>query len=471
MTASVADVGRLLAVATDQHAEQVMLSGATHDSRAVEPGWLFCSVPGERFDGHRFAPDAVAAGAAAVLAERRLDIGVPQLIVDDVRRAMGPAAALIEGDPSRDLTVVGVTGTNGKSSVVQLLADIWSRTGGRADVYGTLTSARTTPEAPDLQRRLRSSRSRGATAVAMEVSSHALDLSRVAGTHFAAVVFTNLGRDHLDFHGSMERYFAAKRRLFDPSYSPIAVVNLDDDYGVRLAGSVLDTEGIELKGYRLEDAEDLVIDGPRSRFTWQGRPIVLQLAGAHNVLNALAAATAADALGLDRDDIADALCATEPVRGRFELIDVGQPFRVAVDYAHTPDALEAVLRAAHQVVPGRVILVFGCGGDRDQEKRPMMGRVAQQESDVMIVTSDNPRTEDPLAIIDAILNGTKADDGTELVVEADRRKAIASALMIARPGDLVLVAGKGHETVQVIGDTEIIFDDRQVVLEELGAIA
>lgn len=470
MTVTVADVGRLLDV-SPEGGDDVVLAGATHDSRAIRSGWLFCCVPGARFDGHRFASDAVAAGASALLTERRLDLGVPQLVVGDVRESMGPAAALIEGNPSHELSVVGVTGTNGKSSVVQLLADIWARTGQRTDIYGTLTGARTTPEAPDLQRQLRASLSRGTGAVAMEVSSHALELSRVAGTRFDVAVFTNLGRDHLDFHGSMEQYFQAKRRLFHPAYTQVAVVNLDDPYGVRIAGSVLDTEGIELHGFRLEDAHDLVIDGPRSRFTWRDRPIVLPLAGEHSVMNALAAAEAAEALGLDRDDIADALCATEPVRGRFELIDAEQPFSVAVDYAHTPDALEAVLRAAHQVAAGRVIVVFGCGGDRDREKRPMMGRVAQEESEVMIVTSDNPRGEDPLAIIDAILNGMKSGLDTQVVVEADRRRAINRALGMARAGDLVLVAGKGHETVQVVGDTEMVFDDRQVVLEELGALA
>ncbi|MEL7207900.1 MAG: UDP-N-acetylmuramoyl-L-alanyl-D-glutamate--2,6-diaminopimelate ligase, partial [Actinomycetota bacterium] len=399
-----------------------------------------------------------------------------QLRVDDVRQAMGEAAAVIEGHPSDELTVIGVTGTNGKSSVVQILSDIGTRVGRRTDVYGTLTGARTTPEAPDLQRRLRASAARGVQMVAMEVSSHALDLHRVNGTRFAAAVFTNLSRDHLDHHHTMEAYFEAKCRLFQAAFTPIAVVNLDDEYGVRLAADVLDRPGVELHGYRMDDADGLVIDGPRSRFRWRDRPINLSLAGRHNVANALAAATVAEALGFDLDDIADALCATVPVRGRFEMIDVGQPFLLAVDYAHTPDALEAVLRAADQTAAGRVIVVFGCGGDRDVQKRPMMGAVAQGHSALAVITSDNPRSEDPLAIIDDILNGTSwTGEGTgsseDIVVEPDRRAAIELALRRARAGDIVVIAGKGHETVQVIGSESTVFDDRQVALEALGALA
>ena len=251
----------------------------------------------------------------------------------------------------------------------------------------------------------------------------------------------------------------------------IGVVNLDDLYGTRLGARILDDPEVELHAYRLADAEGLVIDGGRSHFSWQGHPVVLHLAGRHNVMNALAAATTAEALGFDREAIAAGLGATRPVRGRFEMIDVGQPFKVAVDYAHTPDALAAVLGAAHQVTAGRVIVVFGCGGDRDQLKRGEMGSVAQSESDVMIITSDNPRSEDPLAIIDDILNGTVTGPATKIIVEADRRQAISTGLATARAGDLVLVAGKGHETTQTIGDCVQPFDDREVIIEELGAMA
>lgn len=477
MTATLGEVCTALGAPVPIGAASVPpLVGATHDSRQVGEGWLFCCVPGANVDGHDFAPAAVEAGAAALLVDRALDVDAPQIRVADVRVAMGMAAAAIEGHPSNELTVVGVTGTNGKSSVVQILGDIWTKAGVRTDIYGTLTGARTTPEATDLQRRLRRSHERGYRAVAMEVSSHALDLHRVNGTAFAAAIFTNLSRDHLDYHETMEAYFAAKSSLFYREFTPIAVVNLDDDYGTRLAGHVLERPDIELHGYRLEDAEGLVIDGPRSTFTWRGRPIALSLAGRHNVANALAAATAAAALGLDLDDIADALCATVPVRGRFEMIDVGQPFLLAVDYAHTPDALESVLIAADQTAAGRVIVVFGCGGDRDVAKRPMMGEVAQRFSSLAVVTSDNPRSEDPLAIIDDILNGTTWTAGaegasTDLLVEPDRRAAIGLALEQARPGDIVVIAGKGHEVEQIVGDEVTAFDDRQVALEALGALA
>jgi UDP-N-acetylmuramoyl-L-alanyl-D-glutamate--2,6-diaminopimelate ligase len=411
----------------------------------------------------------VTAGAVALLVERRLALTVPQIQVADVRRAMGPAAATVYGHPSQAMTVIGVTGTNGKSSTVQLLAGIWSQAGHRAEVYGTLTGARTTPEAPDLQRQLRETLDRGVGVVAMEVSSHALELWRVAGTRFAAALFTNLGRDHLDFHKEMESYYRAKARLFEPSYTPVAVVNLDDAYGSRLAAELADGPGMTTIGYQLADAEDLQFDGAASHFRWRDSPVVLQLAGRHNVANALAAATTAAALGIDQDRIIEGLQAATPVRGRFEMIDAGQPFRLAVDYAHTPDALEAVIEAARATVPGRVVVVFGCGGDRDHDKRPEMGRVVHRRADVAIVTSDNPRSEDPQAIIASILDGMTGAGG-QVEVEPDRRAAIARALALAEPGDLVLLAGKGHETVQIIGDEELPFDDRAVALEELGVI-
>jgi UDP-N-acetylmuramoyl-L-alanyl-D-glutamate--2,6-diaminopimelate ligase len=337
------------------------VSGATHDSRAVRPGWLFCCIPGALVDGHRYAEAAVAAGASAILAERALPVAVPQLIVADTRRAMGPAAATIHGDPSRQMTVVGVTGTNGKSSMVQLLADIWGRAGCTTEIFGTLTGPRTTPEATDLQQQLRASLDRGIELVAMEVSSHALELSRVAGTSFAAAVFTNLGHDHLDFHPDVEAYFRAKARLFDPGSTPIAVINTDDAYGRRLMAELAGVDHLQTITYALSDAADLVLEASGSRFRWRGNDVVLPLVGSHNVSNALAAATTALALGLDETTIVQGLAATSPVRGRFESVDVGQPFAVAVDYAHTPDALEAALRAGREVIDGRVIVVFGCG--------------------------------------------------------------------------------------------------------------
>ena len=308
--------------------------------------------------------------------------------------------------------------------------------------------------------------------VAMEVSSHALELGRVGGTRFAAAVFTNLGRDHLDFHRTVESYYRAKARLFDPGYTDTAVVNVDDAHGRRLAGELDARPGIAIHPYALADAEGLRADGPVSRFGWRGHPVNLHLAGRHNVANALAAATTAAALGLDAAPVVAALEEARPVRGRFELVDAGQPFHVAVDYAHTPDALEAVITAAREVTDGRVIVVFGCGGDRDHDKRPEMGAVVDRLADVAVVTSDNPRSEDPDAIIAAVVAGmASAGDAERVRVEPDRRRAIALALSLAGPGDLVLLAGKGHETTQVIGDRTLAFDDRAVALEALGARA
>jgi UDP-N-acetylmuramoyl-L-alanyl-D-glutamate--2,6-diaminopimelate ligase len=433
----------------------------THDSRRVVPGSVFVAVPGAAFDGHRFAPDAVAAGASVVVLERALDLPVTQLVVPDARAALGPLSCVVHGDPSRHLRVVGVTGTNGKTTVTHLLAAVFERAGERTHVMGTLSGARTTPEAPDLQAELADARRRGVLTVAMEVSSHALALDRVAGTHFAAAVFTNLGRDHLDFHRTVEAYFAAKAQLFTPAYTGLGIVNLDQPHGRLLR----DAAEIEIRGYQLADAEDLEVRGVMSRFVWRGHEILLRLPGVHNVANALAAAAAAEALGVPADVVADGLSGAEGVRGRFELIDLGQPFRVAVDYAHTPDALGAALSAARSLTEQRILVVFGCGGERDREKRPQMGRIAEQAADVVVVTSDNPRGEDPSAIAAAILEGMT--DPTAAVVELDRRAAIARAVALARPGDLVVVAGKGHETYQELDGRTVAFDDRQVAVELL----
>jgi UDP-N-acetylmuramoyl-L-alanyl-D-glutamate--2,6-diaminopimelate ligase len=450
-----------------------VLVDATHDSRAVERGWLYCCVPGARFDGHDFAAAAAGQGAGALLVERELAIDRPQILVPDVRAAMGPAAAAVHGDPATELIIVGVTGTNGKSSIVQLLADLWSQVGIRAEIIGTLVGARTTPEAPDLQRALRQAVERRVQAMAIEVSSHALALHRVAGVRFALGIFTNLTQDHLDFHPTMEDYFEAKARLFTPAMTERGVVNVDDPHGRRL----LERATIPTVGYGLADAEDLRFEGATSRFVWRGHEIALKLAGAHNVSNALGAARAAELLGMDPADIADALCATSPVRGRFEAVDAGQPFHIAVDYAHTPDALRAALAAARQVTgEGRVIVVFGCGGDRDVEKRADMGRVAVEAADLVVVTNDNPRSEQPEAIIADILEGVdpgKRDGGPDspLRVEPDRQEAIRLAIDAAQAGDLVLIAGKGHETHQIIGDRTIDFDDRRAALVALGVLA
>jgi UDP-N-acetylmuramoyl-L-alanyl-D-glutamate--2,6-diaminopimelate ligase len=449
----------VLAVEGDAATE---VTAVTHDSRAVGPGALFCCVPGERADGHDFAPDAVAAGATALLCERPLELGVPQVLVADVRAAMGPAAAALHGHPSAALPVVGVTGTNGKTTTTWLLRAVLEAAGRPTGLIGTLSGARTTPEAPDLQARLAELRDEGRRAVAMEVSSHALALHRVDGTRFAVAVFTNLGRDHLDFHESVEDYFAAKARLFAPELAEVAVVGLDDPHGRLLR----DAARIPTRGYSLADVADLEL-GPRSSTgRWRGQRLEVPLGGAFNVRNALAAATAALELGVDEATVAEGLRGAPPVPGRFEAVVPEAPFAAVVDYAHTPDALESLLGAARAVARpgGRLLVVFGCGGDRDRTKRPLMGEVAARLADLVVVTSDNPRSEDPATIAEAVRAG--ASGPAAVATELDRRAAIATALASAGPGDVVVVAGKGHETTQDTGGTVVDFDDRAVVAEE-----
>ena len=443
----------------------VDVSAVAHDSRAVTPGTLFLCVPGEHTDGHDHAPAAVRAGAVALVCERPLDLGVPEVQVASARVAMGRVAAEFHGHPSQHLAVVGVTGTNGKTTVVHLLAAILRHAGRRPAVIGTLTGARTTPEAPDLQVLLAGFLGAGNDTVAMEVSSHALALDRVLGTRFRVAVFTNLSPEHLDFHETMDEYFAAKRRLFTAEYSERAVVDVDDPRGREL----LETAEIPTTGFSVDDLEDLEVGLTSSRFRWRGHPVELALGGRFNVANAVAAAEAAVALGLDASAVAAGLGAAGAVPGRFEPVDAGQDFAVVVDYAHTPDGLERLLQTSRELVgSGRVIVVFGCGGDRDRGKRPLMGAVAGRLADHVVLTSDNPRSEDPAAIIEGVRAGF--DDRPDLVVDPDRRSAIAAALAEARADDLVVIAGKGHETVQIIGEETVPFDDRLVareLLEEL----
>ena len=444
--------------------DRVDVTGVAHDSRAVTPGTLFCCVRGRRTDGHDHAPAAVAAGAVALLCERPLGLGVPEVVVPDVRRAMGPVAAAVHGHPSEALAVVGVTGTNGKTTVTHLLAAVLRGAGRDTAVIGTLGGARTTPEAPELQALLAHHRDAGAVAVAMEVSSHALDQHRVDGTRVAVAAFTNLSVDHLDYHGTMDAYFAAKARLFTPELSARGVVNADDPWGRRL----LEEAPIPVVPTSLADAEALHLTLDGSYFRWRARPVALPLVGRFNVANALVAATVAEVLGLSADEIAAGLSQAPPVPGRMEPVTAGQPFSVLVDYAHTPDGLEQVLRTLREVRPdGRLVVVFGAGGDRDAGKRPLMGRAVGSLADHVIVTSDNPRSEEPDAIIGAVLSGLPA--GVSARVQPDRRAAIALALDEARPGDVVLVAGKGHETGQEIAGRVVPFDDRVVARELLEA--
>lgn len=444
------------------------ITDVVHRTGEALDGALFCCVPGSTVDGHDLAAGAVEAGAAALLVERRLAVEVPQVVVPTVRLAMGPLAARFHGDPSRSLTVVGVTGTNGKTTTVAILQSIFAAAGRRCEVLGTLTSRGdgppTTPDAPELQRQLAAWRGAGVDAVAMEVSSHALQMGRVDGVWFEAVAFTMLGHDHLDLHVDIDHYFAAKAKLFEPARSSRAVIRGDDPWGARLLESVT----VETRTFRLADAHELALGPAGADFVWRGRSISLPMTGRHNVANALCAATVAEWLGVDIDATVAGIAEVPPIRGRFELVDAGQDFTVAVDYAHTPDALQTVLDAARELAEaqgGRVIAVFGCGGDKDRVKRPEMGRIAAGSADLVIVTSDNPRSEQPDAIIDEILAGIP--DRAGVVVLADRREAIHHAARAAREHDVVVIAGKGHETTQVFADRTIPFDDRDVVREAL----
>ena len=429
-----------------------------YDARSVTDGTLFFAVPGERADGHDFAAEAVERGAAALVVERALEPAVPQLVVRDSRAAMAPAADLFFGEPTRELEVAGVTGTSGKTTTSHLLFAILAAAGRRPGLLGTVEArvggerrgvVRTTPEAIDLQRVFREMLDAGDRSCVMEASSHASVLHRLDRVRFAVLVFTNLSQDHLDFHGDMESYFEAKRRLFLVEPRPLAVVNVGDGYGRRLAE--------ELPGAITFSGEDAVaLDG-----------IELRLRGRFNVENALGALNAARALGIGDDSIRHGLESVRGVPGRFESVDAGQPFHVIVDYSHKPDALEKVLRAARDLAgERRVICVLGAGGDRDRGKRALMGRLASELADVAIVTSDNPRSEDPEAIAAEIVAGT---DG-EVEVELDRAAAIARAVELARPGDVVLIAGKGAEQGQEFADRTVPFDDREAAKEALKAM-
>lgn len=438
------------------------VSGITHDSRTVKPGNMFACVPGAVVDGHDYAGAAAAAGAAALLTERELNVDVPQLVVPDVRRSLGPASAAVFDHPDRDVKVVGVTGTNGKTTVTHMLGAMLAHLGRSVEVLGTLSGARTTPEAPELFARLAEMRARSVSYLAMEVSSHALELHRVDGLRFTVGAFTNLSQDHLDFHPTMESYFEAKARLFGGDFSESVVINEDDPAGQKLIERRPDA-----RRYGIAQAADLKLDGPTSSFRWRHLPVTVQMAGEHNVYNALCAASVLEALGFEPDDVADAIGAINPVPGRMEWVAIGQPFRVVVDYSHTPDSLRAALAACRFAASpdGAVRVVFGCGGNRDTEKRPLMGAAAAQGADQVFVTSDNPRLEDPLAIIEAILAGIP--DRDSVVVEPDRQAAIDQAVAHAAAGDVVLVAGKGHETTQTIGSSVVDFDDRIAAVNAL----
>ncbi len=472
--------------------EVTSLSFRTDD---VSAGTLFCCVPGSRRDGHEFALQAVEQGAVALLVDHVVEgANVPQVVVPDVRAAMGPVADAFHGRPSTTVDVFGITGTNGKTTTSHLLYAMLDAAGRSPGLIGTVGAkvggeerplGHTTPEAIDLQQLVRDMADAGNRSCAMEVSSHALDQHRVAGMRFAAVGFSNLTRDHLDYHRSFESYFQAKRKLFvtpgpEGQHWP-AAINCDDDWGSRLFDELVHAErdDVPVWGYTLMDMNrasvsarysltptgaTIIIESPVGDFT-----VTSRLRGRFNVENVLCAATMALLTGLTPDQIQAGLDALPGVRGRFEPIDEGQPFNVIVDYAHTPDSLEQVLSSARAICDGQLIVVFGCGGDRDRSKRPLMGRVAANGADIAIVTSDNPRSEDPAAIIAEVRKGMRG--GAEVIEDVDRRSAIEQAIARAGVGDVVVIAGKGHEQGQVFADEVIPFDDATVAREVLQSIA
>jgi UDP-N-acetylmuramoyl-L-alanyl-D-glutamate--2,6-diaminopimelate ligase len=453
--------------------EGVLVTGCTHDSRAVQPGDLYAGLPGARAHGADFAADAIAAGAVAVLTDEAgaaRVAGVPTLVADAPRSVLGEIASWVHGHPSQALTVLGVTGTNGKTTTAFLLEAGLRAAGHRTGLLGTVLtrigddavpSVRTTPEATDLHALFAVMVEQQVTAVAMEVSSHALSFGRVDGVRFDVAAFTNLSQDHLDFHHDMEDYFRAKASLFEPSRTDAGVVNADDPYGRRLlAEAQVPIVSFGAAGdWVLHDVE-LRSDG--STFRLGEVSASVRLPGGFNVSNAAAAVVSLVQVGVPVAVAVAGVAGLPGVPGRMERIDAGQAFAALVDYAHTPAAVATLLRSVRDVTPGRVIVVLGCGGDRDRGKRPLMGRAAVDGADIAILTSDNPRSEDPLAIL-----AEMAQPGARQ--EVDRRAAIALAVSLARPGDAVVVAGKGHETGQDVGGVVLPFDDREVLREVLSS--
>lgn len=480
-------VGDSPAAVSEIDVSEIDVSEIVQDSRRVTEGALFCAIRGASADGHDHAAAAVRAGAAALLVERSLPLPVPQVRVADVRAAVGRLAARFHDDPSRSMRVLGVTGTNGKTTTTYLLEAIARAARERTGVIGT-TGARvdgepvpvgfTTPEATELQALLARMRDAGVRTVAMEVSSHALVQRRVDGTQFRAVCFTNLSQDHLDYHGSLDRYFEAKARLFGPELAAAGVVNVDDPYGRALAERArIPTRTYSLSAPADVGARAVHTDRDGATFVLHAVeldvdvPVRLRLLGRFNVANALGAAATALVAGFSPDQVVAGLEAPIVVPGRMERVDCGQPFAVFVDYAHTPDALDTVLCAVRNLVPhGRVIALFGCGGDRDPSKRAEMGRVVGRQADAVVLTSDNPRSEDPADIASQAEVGLR-ETAAEHHVELDRRVAIRRAFATAREGDVVLLLGKGAEPGQTTGGVTVPFDDRVVAREELEALA
>lgn len=469
--------------------QQVHIAGIAYDSRQVQPGFLFVAVEGFTTDGHRYVEQAVSRGAVAVVVQKEIPLpsGIAFARVPDTRLVLALLAARFYGYPSRKLKLIGVTGTNGKTTTTHLLAAIYRAAGNKVGLIGTIANwigdrvlpvSHTTPESLDLQKLLAEMVNDGVAVAVMEVSSHALALNRVAGCAFDAGVFTNITQDHLDFHRDMEDYLAAKTLLFrglgQDGKPGLAVINVDDPRAERIAAATkvpVYTYGLSA-GAQVR-AQEVKVTPRGASFTvtgsWGECPVNLKLTGYFNVYNALAALTAAVAGGVPLPLAVRALESVEGVPGRFELVDRGQDFAVVVDYAHTPDGLENILTTARAITRGRLITVFGCGGDRDPTKRPLMGEIAARLSDLPVITSDNPRTEDPMRIIAQVEEGVRRVRSDYRVVP-DRRKAIRFALGVAAPGDTVIIAGKGHENYQIIGTTKYPFDDRNEAIKALDEL-
>jgi len=470
-----------------------VVCGLAYHSARVRPGFVFVALPGTKTDGHRFLGEALAAGAAAAVVRAGVEVTWPAdrplVRVGDTRTALALMASQFYGWPSRRLQVYGITGTNGKTTTTYLIQSILAFAGVRAGVIGTLGcrvgerhigTDRTTPESLDLQRILSEMADQGAEAVVVEVSSHALALGRVVGCRFAGAVFTNLTQDHLDFHASLDEYFAVKQRLFteyaeEAGDSFVSAINTDCSWGQKLVtaakGRVVTFGTSPLADVRAEEPD---ISSSGTRFVlaspFGSARVTLRIVGAFNLQNALGAAAFALALGVPFEAVVSGLESARGVPGRFERVDCGQDFTVIVDYAHTPDGLEKVLQCARTLCQGRLLTVFGCGGDRDPRKRPIMGRIGSLMSDVSIITSDNPRSEDPLAIIEQIAGGVPPDARGRVRCVPDRREAIHAAIAEAHAGDVVVIAGKGHEDYQILRDRTIHFDDREVAAEAIRAV-
>ena len=466
---------------------QIIVQGIAMDSRRVQPGDLYVCVPGFQFDGHDFAGKAVDSGAVALIVERFLPLDVPQVKAANVRQVIGTLAAGVNDHPSEQLELVGVTGTNGKTTITYLIEKIGVKHGKKVGLIGTLGARidgreipgeRTTPEAIEVQKLLRDMVAQGVSLAVMEVSSHALDLGRVIGCEFDAAIFSNLTQDHLDYHKTMKDYLNAKSSLFSglnlkgKKQPKVSILNRDDaSYNVlgQASAAPVVSYGIDhAADYRAENVE-VTAQGVRFAVRFQGGSLNIDYStpGFFSVYNALAAFAWAVERGYNPDTVAEALADIPGVPGRFENIRLGQPFQIIVDYAHTPDGLKNVVQTARAFTKGRLITVFGCGGDRDRGKRPLMGEAASLSSDFIIVTSDNPRTEDPDQIINEVLGGIT---GVEHVALRDRREAIGSACRMAKPGDTVLIAGKGHETYQIFGTETLPFDDREAAREALRGL-